>query len=156
MAFPPGMWTMRISGQYLRPDGSPQRGYVVITPVPAAIGQVPGSTAYGAIVTQQAKLDLDRNGWIRATLLNPNDPQLNPGDVTDGADVRRWSYVVQEIFFKGSVIQWTLQVPVDVGNRDCLDFAKVTRFDEKIVRPADWFPGHYANPLPRSNITPSS
>jgi hypothetical protein len=149
------MWTVRISGQYLRPDGSPQRGYVTITPMPAFVGQTPDSTGCGAaIISQQAKIDIDPDGWVRTSLLNPNDPKLDPGDITGDTGVHRWLYLVREVFYKGATLGWTLEIPADVGNRGHIDLARTTRIDPEVIRPADWFPSHWTDPLP--GVAPSS
>lgn len=140
MAFPPGMWTMTIRGLYLRPDGSPQRGHLTFTPGPASVGQQLASSGAGTLVLQSVRVPIGSGGRISVKLLNPNDPTLSPGPLT-GAP---WAYCVQEFFRQGPVLGWVMQVPADAADGAEIDLGHIERLEEQVVRPADWFPSHFA------------
>lgn len=137
MALPPGLWSMRVIGQYLRPDGTPHQGFVTLTPEPAAVTALPDGTPV-TIVLQAARLDMDADGFVSATMLNPNDPTIKPGPGTD----EKWRYCVRETFQRGPVIGWWLDVPDNLGDGGFLDLNMMDRSCQDIVRPADWFPHH--------------
>lgn len=137
MALPPGLWTMRVIGQYSRPDGTPHQGFVTMTPQPAAVTAQPGGTPI-TITLQAARLDMDQQGFVCADMLNPNDPTLKPGP----ADGNRWMYCIRETFQRGPVLGWYLNVPENLPDGGFLDLAAQNRNCEDVHRPADWFPHH--------------
>lgn len=141
MAFPPGTWTVNLQGLYLRPDGSPHRGYVMFTPKPVSIGVEPASPATGARVLQSVQVPISSSGLVRCTLLNPNDPSISPGAASGWV----WSYTVREVFRRGPVLEWMLLIPDDAGNGASVNLGAVQRRGEHVVRPTDWFPGHFTN-----------
>lgn len=151
MALPPGLWKMRLIGQYIRPDGTPHRGFITLTPQPLAITAQPVIGTPITITLQPARLDMDANGFVCSDLLNPNDPTINPGPGT-GA---KWPYYVHEYFQRGDVISWRLEVPDDIPDGGFLDLAMQTRHDEVVDRPADWFPHHLRDAqIQASRISP--
>lgn len=152
MALPPGLWTMRVVGQYLRPDGSPHQGFITLTPQPVSVTATPGGTPV-TITLQAARLDIDPEGFVCADMLNPNDPTITPGAATGNP----WAYCVRETFQRGPVIGWWLEVPANLPDGGFLDLAKVPRRQEDVYRPADWFPHHLIDtPVQASRISPRS
>lgn len=150
MTLPPGLWTMRVIGQYLRPDGTPHRGYITLTPQPASVTATPGGTPM-TITLQSARLDLNEEGFACADMLNPNDPTIKPGP----ANSAKWAYCVRETYQRGPVLGWLLDVPDTVGDGGLCDLAKMTRHHEDIYRPADWFPYHLIDtPVQAGRISP--
>lgn len=150
MALPPGLWTMRVVGQYLRPDGTPHRGFVTLTPQPVSVTATPGGTPV-TITLQAARLDIDSEGFVSADLLNPNDPTIKPGPAT-GA---KWTYHVRETYQQGPIIEWWLNVPDTVLDGSLLDLAMTQRTGETVARPTDWFPHHLIDtPVQASRISP--
>ena len=152
MAIPPGLWSMRILGQYVRADGTPHQGFVIITPDPVAITATPGGTPV-TIVLQAARLEMDHEGFVSATMLNPNDPTITPGEATGDP----WVYKVREVLQRGPVIEWWLQVPDSLGDGSVVDLNMMVRNGQKITRPADWFPYHLEDAqVQASRISPRS
>ena len=150
MGLPDGLWKMRVVGQYVRPDGTPHRGYVTLTPNPAAISATPSGHTL-TLILQTVRLDLDAKGLVEAELLNPNDPTISPGPTTGST----WGYCVRETLQRAPVLGWTLVPPPDLGNGGLLDLAKVERRNEDVYRPVDWFPHHVIDtPVQASRISP--
>jgi hypothetical protein len=150
VALPPGLWTMRVVGQYLRPNGTPHQGYVILTPKPVSVTAMPNGTPV-TITLQAARLDIDSEGFICADLLNPNDPTIKPGPATTG----KWAYHVQETFQRGPIIDWNLNVPDTMPDGGLLDLAMVDRDQETVVQPTDWFPHHLIDtPVQAGRISP--
>lgn len=150
MALPPGLWSMRVVGQYVRPDGTPHQGFVTLTPQPVSITALPGGTPI-TIPLQTARLDMDPQGFVCADLLNPNDPTINPGPGTG----QKWLYCVRETFQRGPVLSWWLNVADALPDGGFLDLAAQTRHGEDVVRPADWFPHHLIDtPVQAGRISP--
>lgn len=137
MALPPGLWSLRILGQYVRANGAPHQGFVILSPDPVAVTATPGGTPV-TIVLQAARLEMDHDGFVSDTVLNPNDPTITPGEATGDP----WVYHVREVFQRGPVIEWWLQVPANLGDGSVLDLNMMTRSGQEITRPADWFPQH--------------
>lgn len=150
MALPPGVWSMRVVGQYLRPDGTPHQGFITLTPAPAVIQAEADGTPV-TMTLQAARLDIDHDGFVCGDLLNPNDPTIRPGPSTAGA----WPYCVRETFQRGPVIGWCLTVPANLPDGGFLDLTMMDRTSEEIVRPVDWFPHHLIDtPVQASRISP--
>jgi len=147
---PEGLWRMFVVGQYLRPDGTPHRGCITVTPEPAAITATRDGTPF-TIPSQTARLDLDAEGFVMVELLNPNDPSITPGRSSGNP----WGYCVRETFQRGPVLGWTLVPSSGVRDGDLLDLAKMERRGENVYRPADWFPHHLIDtPVQASRISP--
>jgi hypothetical protein len=152
VALPTGLWSLRLIGQYVRADGTPHRGFITLTPEPASVTALPGGTPI-TITLQAARLDIDADGFVSGTLLNPNDPTIKPGPGTD----EKWRYCVRETFQRGPVIGWWLDVPDTLGDGAFLDLNMMDRNCEDIVRPVDWFPHHLIDtPVQASRISPRS
>lgn len=150
MALPPGLWSMRVIGQYVRPDGTPHQGFVTLTPEPASITALPGGTPI-TIPLQSVRLDMDPQGFVCADMLNPNDPTINPGPTTG----YKWNYCVRETFQAGPILGWILDVPANLPDGGFLDLAAITRKNENVFRPADWFPHHLMDtPVQAGRISP--
>ncbi|MFB7858883.1 hypothetical protein [Rhodococcus qingshengii] len=144
---PIDMWSVQAVNQYLRPDGEPHRGYVLLIPEARS---VTSSRAMVTTVLEPARLDIDDDGYVAAELLHPGDPDLRATGV-DGV----WGYRVQETFQAGGVVEWRLLFPDAVGDGDFLDLSEVPRLDECVVRPASWFPRHLIDtPVQASRISP--
>lgn len=150
MALPPGLWTMRVVGQYLRPNGEPHQGFITLTPQPASVTATPGGTPI-TITLQTARLDMDEEGFVCCDLLNPNDPTINPGPGTG----HKWMYCIRETYQRGPVLGWFLDVPEMIGDGGFCDLAMMTRHAEDVYRPADWFPHHLIDtPVQAARISP--
>lgn len=147
---PPGMWTIRVIGQYLRVDGCPQRGTVGFCPFPAAIGQTPAGPGF-VLSTQGVTCRIDGDGYVDVTLLHPWSPGLDPGEDED----RTWPYCVTESMDGGATLTWQLRIPRDVPTGAVVNLAKQPRYCETLVRPADWFPHHLCSaPVQAARISP--
>lgn len=147
---PEGLWTVHVRGQYVRPNGQPHRGYILFCPTVLSVSAVLGGTPH-VITVDPARVDMGRSGEVDLNLLNPNDPMISPGPATGDS----WGYRVFETYQRGSVLEWKLDVPSDVGDGDELDLAMVPRKGEKVCRPADWFPRHLIDtPVQASRISP--
>lgn len=138
MALPPGMMSMRVMGQYLRPNGVPHQGFVTMTPEVTSVSAIPIVGTPFTIALQAARLEIDTNGFVCSDLLNPNDPHIKPGPATG----QKWSYYVREHFRRGDTIGWRFEVPDNVPDGGFVDLAMQERHDEMVIRPADWFPRH--------------
>lgn len=147
---PSSLWAVQLVGQYLRPDGTPHRGFITLTPDPAAVTATLDGTPV-TITLQAVRLDIDEDGYVSCELLNPNDPTITPGPATGNP----WGYCVRETFQRGPVLGWHLDFPADMGDGDFLDLAKIPRNNEDVYRPADWFPHHLIDtPVQASRISP--
>lgn len=145
---PVDMWSVQAVNRYVRPDGDPHRGYVLLIPEARS---VTSSRAMVTTVLEPARLDLDEDGYVAAELLHPGDPDLRVTGTGGGP----WGYRVRETFQMGGVLEWRLLFPDDVGDGDFLDLAKVPRLDEREVFPASWFPKHLMDtPVQASRISP--
>lgn len=148
--FPAGIWRLRIVGRYLRPDGSPIQGYLLLTPPAVTINSLPGGAPF-RLTVQTARLDIDKNGYVAADIVNPNDPSISPGPSTGN----RWAYQVLEVIQRGHQVAWWLEVPADLRDGETLDLGQVPRLGEEIVRPADWWPHHmHDTPVQAGRISP--
>jgi hypothetical protein len=124
--------TFQFTGSYLKPDGSPHRGFITITPDPVSVQD----TVEGSVITlQSARVDLDADGRVDVNLLNPNDPGLSPG----GATSNPWAYCIRESLQGSAVIGWWL-LPENIT--PVVELGRVERSNLTVVRPADWFPHH--------------
>lgn len=128
--------TFQLTGQYLKPDGTPHQGFITVNPVPLAVQDVVTGTV---ITLQAARLDMDENGIVSAELIDPNDPGLRPG----GEDGNQWPYCIRETFQGGAVIGWYL-TPENITG-PVVDLGTVPRVNPNVYRPADWFPHHWAD-----------
>ena len=127
--------TFTLSGQYLKPDGTPHSGFITITPVPVSVQD----SGAGTVVTMQsARIDLDDQGYVSAELIDPHDPGLTPG----GATSNPWPYCIRENLQGSAIIGWTL-LPENITAE--VDLATVERTGLDVIRPADWFPRHYVD-----------
>jgi hypothetical protein len=127
--------TFTLTGQYLKPDGTPHSGFITITPIPVSVQD----SGTGSVVTMQtARIDLDDSGYVSAELIDPNDPGLTPG----GATGNPWAYCIRENLQGSAVVGWYLK-PENIS--DPVNLALVERSDLELIRPADWFPHHLAD-----------
>lgn len=138
--------TFQLTGQYLKPDGTPHRGFITVTPVPVSVQDViQGIT----ITTQPARLDLDDEGYVGAELIDPNDLGLRPG----GYDGNLWPYCIREVFQGAAVLGWFLTAENITG--PTVDLGMVPRVGEDVYRPIDWFPHHLSDsPVQAGRISP--
>lgn len=138
--------TFLLTGQYLKPDGSPHAGFITVTPIPVSVQDVTDGLV---IALQTARLDMDDNGMVSGEFINPNDPGLRPG----GYDNHAWDYCIRETFQGGSVIGWYLTAANITGGE--VNLGSVPRVGEDVYRPADWFPRHLSDsPVQAGRISP--
>lgn len=152
---PPGLLTVHLVGQYVRPDGSAHRGFVMITPeLPRGYSALTASPdgVPVTVVLQTVRIDFGEDevlgsggepvqladGYVETDLLNPNDPSIVPGPGSG----QPWMYRVREEFYNGPVLEWLMRVPEGVEDGGVVDLAKLVRHNDRTVRPADWYPKH--------------
>lgn len=139
MSLPPGLMTCLFKGQWIRPSGAAHSGDVFITPDPASIKATVNGVSY-VLTLSTSKMTITSDGSGELLLLNPNDPNIEPGPANMGGTT--WRYCVEEQFHNSHWIKYWVLVPPDVGDGGVVDLAKVTRERLDIVRPIDWFPSH--------------
>lgn len=139
MALPSGLMSCLFKGRWIRPSGVPHQGDVFITPDPASIrATVDGVPFVVSLSTTKMTVTADGSGEV--TVLNPNDPNIDPGPATmSGAT---WRYCVEEQFANSNWVKYWVLVPESVGDEGVVDLAKVTRENMAVTRPIDWFPAH--------------
>src|SRR5690554_4232676 len=97
---PQDMLSFRPVARYVRPDGSPHRGTVYLTPEVTPVR----SPEHGLIILSTVSMGMSGTGGVGAHILNPHDSSITPG----GGDGEIWTYRVREVYEGGPTLTYTI------------------------------------------------
>lgn len=116
MAFPPGVTTVTVKGEYLDANGKPRKGLVQFRP--ATTLEVGGVAVIGAMVRAR----LDREGKFAVSLATHEDFDAAGG----------FPYNIEELFDGGTYDAYSIKVPT---SPDTLDLNTATKYARTFLTP---------------------